>query len=163
MNFLKKNPKKIETINDDFLTMQLYRNLNDVMQIETKNHANILRVIADSILSKYPIEMFSELIANHIRYTYVHCKECPFDDEVLNIAGIEILISGATTGYSLKYSSTRTVIILSTSLMTFIMSTLDVLKSSAILSRFTPALSWLSALTNGRLSCTLFLNTSELL
>ncbi len=86
MNFLKKNPKKIETINDDFLTMQLYRNLNDVMQIETKNHANILRVIADSILSKYPIEMFSELIANHIRYTYVHCKECPFDDEVLNWA-----------------------------------------------------------------------------
>lgn len=83
MGLRKKKAMKVDAINDDFLTMQLYRNLNDVMQIETKNHAKILKVIADSMLSKYPIEMFSELIANHIRYTYVHCKECPFDDEVL--------------------------------------------------------------------------------
>jgi len=86
MKLRKKKPTKIETVSDDFLTVQLFSNLNEVLEIETKNHANILRVIADSILSKYPLEMFSELIANHIRYTYVHCKECPFDDEVLEWA-----------------------------------------------------------------------------
>ena len=86
MKLRKKKPTKIETVSDDFLTVQLFSNLNEVLEIETKNHANILRVIADSLILKYPLEMFSELIANHIRYTYVHCKECPFDDEVLEWA-----------------------------------------------------------------------------
>lgn len=86
MKLRKKKPTKIETVSDDFLTMQLFSNLNEVLEIETKNHANILRVIADSLILKYPFEMFSELIANHIRYTYIHSKECPFDDEVLEWA-----------------------------------------------------------------------------
>lgn len=79
----KKKLKINEKVAEDFLTLQLLSNLNDVLEIETKNHSGILKVIADSMLSKYPIEKLSALVANHIRYTYTHSKECMFDDEVL--------------------------------------------------------------------------------
>ena len=87
--------------------MEMLVNFSSVLDVEAENHFQILGVIADAMVERYSFEIFSLLIANHIRYTYENFDDGVYSDEVLawaflydEISDLPVVING--TEYSEK-------------------------------------------------------------
>lgn len=90
---IKENEKKDVTVTEHIPLMEMLVNFSSVLDVEAENHFKILGVIADAMVERYSFEIFSLLIANHIRYTYQNYDNGVYDDEVLAWAFLHDKIS----------------------------------------------------------------------